>query len=505
MDDTPRGSLVDRIRPFVPVFLLVVLPIALFHAFTEYMYVCRIPAGTTVVSRYGLLPPRSRLGEYCYSSGLTLKYPWLKPYLDYRHYIIPEGAVEIGEQAFADGDVRDDLRSVRIPGSVKKIDRYEFNWCGKLTDIAIPGSVESIGHSAFRECRALRAVVIPGSVKTIDGDLFEDCTGMRKAVILNGVKVIGSGAFRHCTALRTVVIPDSVEFIMIAAFQDCAALEEIRLPAGMVRQQTGEEKERLASAPSGADATGPVPNVCPLAFAGCTGLKKVTLPEGITAIGAKAFQDCTNLSEINLPDSVTEIDGEAFLGCRSLPPLTIPRDLHIILGGAFTGTGCRLTVPDDHPCFRFEDGILYTKDKPRSVISCVSPPDGPCAVDPDTTSIWSYAFFGCEGLTDIRLPDRLRSIGERAFSGCAGLKEIVLPDSLETIGDRAFQGCTGLEEIVIPEAVEKIGNEAFYGCTRLKHVTFPDSKVSIGVDVFFGCDSLDQETRDWLEELLSGV
>ena len=48
-DDAPRDSLIDRIRPFVLVLLLVVLPIALFYGFRDYMYVCLIPAGTKVV------------------------------------------------------------------------------------------------------------------------------------------------------------------------------------------------------------------------------------------------------------------------------------------------------------------------------------------------------------------------------------------------------------------------------------------------------------------------
>ncbi|MBO7090070.1 MAG: leucine-rich repeat domain-containing protein [Lentisphaeria bacterium] len=525
-DAAPSVSFAGRLKAYVLTALLLAIPfvILVLFGFPWYMYVCELPAGTTVVERFGI-PWRSRLGEYCYSSGLTLKYPWLKPYLGYRHFIIPEGAVEIGEQSFGNGDIRGELRSVRIPGSMKKIDRYAFAWCEKLTDIAIPDSVEEIGYSAFRECRALQEVVIPGSVKMIDGGMFEYCTGLRKVVLRDGVKVIGGGAFRNCTALRTVDIPDSVEFIMMAAFQNCTSLEEIRLPAGMVRQLTEEEKERLASAPSVTGSTGPEPIVCPLAFAGCIALKKVTLPDGITIIGSNSFQDCKALSEFNIPDSVTEIGSEAFLGCRNLPPLTIPRGLHVILGGAFTGTGCRLTVPDDHPTLRFEDGILYGKDgERRSVISCVTAPPGTCAIDPDTTHIRGRAFFGCGDLTDVRLPDGLKVIGERAFSGCTGLKELVLPDSLTSVAREAFEGCTGLksvtipgslntipygmfrgcsqlEEVVIPEGVVFIEDEAFKGCTSLRRVTFPDSLGNLGPKTFSGCKSLDEETRARLEYL----
>ena len=90
-DEMPRESLIDRIRPFILVFLLVFLPIALFHAFTDYMYVYRIPAGTKIVGT-STIPQRSRLGEYIYGSALIKKrhWNWLIPYLGYRHCIIPE-------------------------------------------------------------------------------------------------------------------------------------------------------------------------------------------------------------------------------------------------------------------------------------------------------------------------------------------------------------------------------------------------------------------------------
>ena len=266
-DDAPRESLASRLKPFILVFLLLFLPVALFHAFTDYMYVYRIklPAGTKVVDQ-SMIPQRSRLGEYLDKLAWTGKHPWIKPYLGYRHCIIPEGAEEILEGAFYKSGIRDDLRSVSIPSSVKKIGDFSF-W---------------------------------------------NCTGLREAVILDGVKVIGQVAFRGCTALRTVDIPDSVEWIGQEAFESCRSLEEIRLPAGMGRQLTEEEKLRMFAELR----TIPSPIVSQYMFADCTGLKKVTLPDGIETIGMEAFRNCVNLSELNLPDSLTHIGSRAFQGCR---------------------------------------------------------------------------------------------------------------------------------------------------------------------------------------------
>ena len=143
-DDAPRESLAEKIRPFVLVLLLVVLPVVLFYAFTQHMYVCRIPAGTKFVNTSSIPPPRSILGDYIYDSALIRKWhwDWLIPYLGYRHCIIPEGAEEIAFRSFTDSDIRDDLRSVRIPGSVKKIGDGAFMRCGKLTDIKVVRGVD---------------------------------------------------------------------------------------------------------------------------------------------------------------------------------------------------------------------------------------------------------------------------------------------------------------------------------------------------------------------------
>lgn len=71
------------------------------------------------------------------------------------------------------------------------------------------------------------------------------------------------------------------------------------------------------------------------AFANCTGLMKVDIPDTVTHIGRFAFKNCRSLTEVTIPKSVTFIAENAFRECRSLAQLTIPDSVTIIGYGAF--------------------------------------------------------------------------------------------------------------------------------------------------------------------------
>jgi len=75
-------------------------------------------------------------------------------------YIIPQGVLSIGDNAFS---FCDRLKSLTIPNSVTSIGQYAFSWCERLTSLDIPDSVTSIGGNAFYECSGLTLIVAPGS------------------------------------------------------------------------------------------------------------------------------------------------------------------------------------------------------------------------------------------------------------------------------------------------------------------------------------------------------
>ena len=103
-------------------------------------------------------------------------------------------------------------------------------------------------------------------------------------------------------------------------------------------------------------------------------------------------------------------------------------------------------------------------------------------------NIGDGAFYGCEELMDVYLPESLQSIGDRAFADCSSLSNIALPLSLESIGSYAFMNCETLKSVYLPKSVSKIGACAYSGCHGLINVYFIGGIPSdIGSDIFAGC------------------
>jgi hypothetical protein len=138
-------------------------------------------------------------------------------------------------------------------------------------------------------------------------------------------------------------------------------------------------------------------------------------------------------------------------------------------------------------------------------------------------NIGSYAFYGCNNLTAIAIPESVTSIGSYAFSNCSGLESIVvipgnpiydsrdncnaiietgtnmflvgcknstIPESVTSIGSQAFYGCSSLTSITIPESVTSIGSYAFCYCRNLTSITISDCVASIDGYAFYGCNAL---------------
>jgi uncharacterized repeat protein (TIGR02543 family) len=462
------------------------------------------------------------------------------------------------------------LKSVTIGNGVTSIGERAFYGCTNLKSVTIGNGVTSIGDSAFYKCYSLTSVyytgdivgwcgisglgalmsssrtlyidgnkvegemIIPDSVTSIGKYAFGGCTGLTSVTIGNSVTSIGERAFQGCTGLTSVTIPDSVTSIGDSAFSYCTGLTSILVADGNSKYhssgnciiETSSKILILGCKTSEIPSDGSVTSIGNYAFAGCTGLTSVTIPDSMTSIGYRAFQGCTVLTSITIPDRVTSIGGSAFEGCSDLTTVS------------WNATECTSAGTDNYPIFKDCSNLATVNigDKVKIIpsnafrsctgLTSITIPDSVTSIGEraffyctgltsvtignGVTNIGDSAFYKCSKLTSVTIGNSVTSIGARAFDVCNGLTSIsgsatnvgtvakqAKPTSFTvnitsgtSIGDYAFYKCTGLTSITIPDSVTSIGGNAFYGCSRLMSVTIPDSVTSIGSDAFFGCDKL---------------
>ena len=104
--------------------------------------------------------------------------------------------------------------------------------------------------------------------------------------------------------------------------------------------------------------------------------------------------------------------------------------------------------------------------------------------------IGDEAFYGCEEIITVNMPNSVTKIGDKAFEGCKELTSVYLSNALTHIGQRAFYGCEKLSSIKLPASLVSIGSQAFYFSsyytnTNISTLTI-NNTVEIGQDVFAG-------------------
>ena len=99
-----------------------------------------------------------------------------------------------------------------------------------------------------------------------------------------------------------------------------------------------------------------------------------------------------------------------------------------------------------------------------------------CGIDPlqymTTVPTW---FAYKSNITNITIPNNIKSIGDLAFYNCSSLTSVSIPDSVTSIGDSAFEGCSSLTSVSIPDSVTIINEFAFEDCGNLQ-ITYSGTK-----------------------------
>ena len=347
------------------------------------------------------------------------------------------------------------ITSVNIPNTITSITPNAFEGCSGLISVAIPDLTFYIGDFAFAKCSSLTSVSIPNSVTIIDAFAFFSCGNLTSIEIPNSVRSIGACAFEYCRSLTSIVIPNSVTSIDNGAFSRCSGLTSVVI---------GDSVKTIGHS----------------AFYDCESLTSVVIGDSVKTIGESAFENCSNLTSFSIPRFITSIEDDTFKGCSNLTSITIPDSVKTIGNDAFY------------------DCESLTKVEFASIESLLEMKYGSMYANP---LIYAKRLYinGTE-VTELKIPNTIKSINNYAFSYCESLTSVVIGDSVKSIGNHAFDDCTRLTSVTIPESVTSIGKWAFYR-SGLKSVEIPNSVTEIGEDAFRDAKNIvysgNAEGRPW--------
>ena len=280
-----------------------------------------------------------------------------------------------------------------------------------------------------------------------------------ETVTYNGVTyavtAIGRNAFASCTDPTTVTIPKSVTDIASFSFTGSSGITSITIDSDNPNYDSRDNCNAIIMTANNK------------LIAGC---KNTVIPNTVTTIGNGAFWGCNSLTSVDIPNSVTTLEVQAFAYCRGLTSVTIGNSVSLIDQDAF---GCcssitSITIDSSNPRYDSRDNcnaIIRTASN-SLIFGCQT------TVIPNTvTTIGSWAFQECTGLTSITIPNSVKTINDHAFLNCTGLANATIPNSVKTIGDYAFSGCSALTSVNIPKSVTTIGNNPFSSCAGVMSIT----------------------------------
>ena len=373
--------------------------------------------------------------------------------------------------------------------------------------VTIPDTVEVVGESAFENNQKVQFVVIPKSVKRLDAYVFWGCNNLEEVVLGKGLTAVDEYSFAGCTGLKQITIPENIQSIDAQAFAGCVNLTDIYIPATVtgiaedaflncdnvtIHADEGSVAAQFAQKLAEQKNRDPLVTAAP-----------VQTP---TAVSRPDTQATTEPVSTATPAPVaTPVPGNVLgstivVGNHALV-MVHPGEEKVQQGytepeaGQETGEEQDITAETENG--KIPEWMYYRNQS----VSAVTIPEG-------TTEIGRFA-FSRSSLRTVTIPEGVTVIDYAAFYHCDNLDNVILPDTVNTVGAKAFTH-TGwmddfeensmddflisgdilvaykgnLPEVVIPDGVRVIAEEAFRNHTELKKVHLPASVTDIGNDAF---------------------
>ncbi len=350
-------------------------------------------------------------------------------------------------------------------------------------------------------------------VTSIGEASFKNCEWLSSIEFFDNIKIIKEYAFEECTNLKDIYMPNSVENISYGVFYNCTSLENVYF-AGTIEDWCNIEFNTYDSTPMCYASHFYIKNNANRYIE----VTKLVIPDSVTYLNNYQFYGFSNVTEVIIPNSVQKIGQDVLSKASSLKILSIPYTgdtlenssqtrLGYLFGGGWPSYNGD-SVPESLRKVIITDG---TAIKDNAFEECTNLVEIVIS-NSNIISLGRRAFYKCQSLIDITLPNGLTSIGDEAFMSCSSLTKVIIPDTVNTIGYSVFASCTSLTSVNIPENITtisdsmfsntaivnfevpkhitKIGDSAFSACSMLENVEFSGNVETIGNYAFASCDNL---------------